>query len=505
MAAISNFLIDTSKKAYLLTDGSNLFGDALLKGDISIENLKSIGFTYKEEFDEGSNVLNGAFDKFGTQAKVLIDKILADSISGKITNSITQAENSDLKAKLTTLMTMVMQAQGASDDNVADMLDAFNLGLKYRIPYRKKIPAINATGSGFKIEFAYGKCNLFNAEEEVWKPMQTIKNHLFPTVTDVKEHPGLVQISGSKGVPYTQQSLMHVLRATKSASVKSIKMTVDNAEKEFKGMPEMLKAMTESAKSLINKSAEAEAIASADDYLTYLTEELDTGLSAEGGGKGDKQAFKEFQSLVKTINPNKKTLKEISKGQNSSWKVNEKNKELWDYVKEQWVSWKDTYSSKAKYTLKQLDEEGHQFQTLVTENAEVDEASLLLILKNIVNYQMYVEGEAAASVFNDLVDSQSLFYLYYGFAQNYYHTQTEVETFCKNASNAKIKIGPFVPDEVEILYDWKHLDDKGCPMAGSINFKSLFSLAPFGQGLSLGSANGLLGKVKPSTESTPDE
>lgn len=84
--------------------------------------------------------------------------------------------------------------------------------------------------------------------------------------------------------------------------------------------------------------------------------------------------------------------------------------------------------------------------------------------------------------------------MYYGFPQTYKHSQEEVEQYCSVASNAGIKLGPFLPEEVEIIYDWEHLDDSGCPMAATVNFKKIFAIAPYGQGLLLkGEGGSLLG------------
>ena len=499
--AYSNFLIDTSKKAYVKAAGSQKggLGAALLKGDIDPRELKQVGFTYKEEFEEGSNVLDGAMNKYGTQFKSIIDGVLTDSLKGKFTSTISGAENSDLKAKITTLMAFAMQSSGQVDDaKMAEILEGFNLALRYRIPYRKKMPSIQQSGNSFTIQFAYGKCNLFNAEKEVWEPVRTIKECLFPTVSPVEGHPGLVTIGGTKGVPYTQQSLYHVMRG------------VGQLAKEDTGMASLSQSGLEiqkAARELISKSEEAEAINAANTYIANIKEDLQSTNDDER-----KKAFKNAQKFIEQASPTgKDTLKKIweQRGAKGGTKILWKNvgfdvkdpevqAEVISILTDTWNEWHNTFSVKEEYLLKDEGEHGdsHRFSAskIEPDGKETTGKSLLDILKQVVNFQMYVEGAAAEATYQGLVDSADLFYLYYGFPQKYCHSQEEIEQYCTVSSNAGIKLGPFLPEDVEIIYDWEHLDDSGCPMAASVKFKKIFAIAPYGQGLLLkGEPGKLLG------------
>ena len=496
--AYSNFLIDTSKKAYVKAAGSTKggLGAALLKGDIDPRELKQVGFTYKEEFEEGSSVLDGAMNKYGTQFKSIIDGILTDSLKGKFTSTISGAENSDLKAKITTLMAFAMQSSGQVDDEkMSDILQGFNLALRYRIPYRKKMPSIQQSGNSFTIQFAYGKCNLFNAEKEVWEPVRTIKECLFPTVSPVEGHPGLVTIGGTKGVPYTQQSLYHVMRG------------VGQLAKEDTGMASLSQSGLEiqkAARELISRSEETEAINAANTYIEDIKEHLQSN-----SDDVRKQAFKNAQKFIEQASPDgNETLKKIweqrgAKGgtkflwKNVGFDVKEPEvqAEVISILTETWGNWHAKFQGE-EYLLKDEGEHGdyHKFSASKVEpdGKETTGKSLLDILKQVVNFQMYVEGAAAEATYQGLIKSADLFYLYYGFPQEYKHSQEEVEQYCSVASNAGIKLGPFLPEDVEIIYDWEHLDDSGCPMAASVKFKKIFAIAPYGQGLLLKGETGKL-------------
>lgn len=512
----SNFLIDTSKKALLFNDypggslaipesstNSILLAKMALRGDLDTKVLQKVGFTYKEEFEVGSKVLDDAFNKYSTQAKAIIDKILSDSIAGKLSNSISQAENSDLKAKLTTLMTMAMAAApGDNDKQIETMLDSFNLALRYRIPYRKKIPAMNVTGNIFTLKFAYGKCNLFNAREEVWLPIAYIKNILCPRVIPASNgNPGLLNVSSSRaGVPYTQQSLVHVLNATKSFVVK------DADGKETKpDMTYYMKALQSASKELIAKSAEAEAVDAADNYLRNIIQGF------QGGDKDEKKSsWKKIEDLVPNINTSRSSLKDLAKQWGDVDKglmggVTEKGRDAFvNHIEAEWTHWKDTYLKNDKINLQQVGDD--KFKTLITDDAtDKDTDSLIKILSNIVNYQINIKGYAANDVYKKLKENNTLFYLYYGYPQSYLHSQAEVNKyFDEKTGLAKVRVGPFIPEEVEFLYDMEHTDDDGYPMAGEIVFKSLFSIAPYGEGLVLDSEECELGKNdEPPTFSTP--
>ncbi len=516
----SNFLIDTSKKALLFNDYPKgklvdekkrlTLTEMSLRGDLDTKVLQKIGFTYKEEFEEGSKVLDDAFNKYSTQAKALIDKILTDSIAGKLTSSINQAENSDLKAKLTTLMTMAMTAMPSkSEKDVTAMLDAFNLALRYRIPYRKKIPAMNATGNTFTLKFAYGKCNLFNAKEEVWLPIAQIKNILCPKVEVSPDNPGLLNIVSSRGgVPYTQQSLVHVLKATGKNIVKAGDAT-DAAPLDPKNLPEYMKQLQKASKALVDASAETEAISAADRYITDLKKAINT----DDGDQFD-AAWRKLSDLVPDVNTKKSSLSAlrdeygIKKGQLIGMSQ-EAKKSFAEHFFNSWeTSWKKEYENNNNITLKKLDDGGTSFKTeLSSEGGDVEKEgnALINILKNIVNYQINVEGYAANDVYNSLLNSGSLFYLYYGYPQSYLHSQGDIlKYFEDNTGAAKIRLGPFIPEEVEFLYDMEHTDGDGYPMAGEIIFKSLFSVAPYGEGLALDSEEKIPGENgKPATFNTP--
>lgn len=512
----SNFLIDTSKKALLFNDdptgtlsvpksstNSTLLAKMALRGDLDTKALQKVGFTYKEEFEEGSKVLDDAFNKYSTQAKAIIDKILSDSIAGKLSNSISQAENSDLKAKLTTLMTMAMAAApGDNDKQIQTMLDSFNLALRYRIPYRKKIPAMNASGNTFTLKFAYGKCNLFNAKEEVWLPIAYIKNILCPRVTPADNgNPGLLNVSSSRaGVPYTQQSLVHVLNATKSFVIKD-----ENGNNTTPDMTSYMKALQTASKELIAKNAEAEAVDAAENYLRSIVDGF------QGGDKDDKKEnWKKIEELVPNINTGRSSLKDLAR----NWKdvdkgplggVKESGRENFvNHIDAEWNTWKNTYLSNDKINLQQVGD--NKFKTLITEDAsDKDTNSLIKILSNIVNYQINVEGYAANAVYQKLKANNTLFYLYYGYPQSYVHSQDALlNYFNEKTGAAKVRLGPFIPEEVEFLYDMEHTDGDGYPMAGEIVFKSLFAIAPYGEGLVLDSEECNLGKNDdPPTFSTP--
>ncbi len=506
----SNFLIDTSKKIYMKTGGNyTSVGPALLKGDIKIEALKHIGFGYKEEFEDGATTIKGAYNKFSNQTKAVIEKIMTDSLSGNISGSLGHASSTDTKGQILSLMSMALQMSGKDDASIADFFDQFALGLKYKVPYRKAAPAITQAGGKLTVEFAYGKCNLFDAKAEVWEPIKTIKDALLPGVSDVyypdgtTPRPGLVSVASTNSVPYTQQALGHIVKAT-GTIVKG----------DAKGLAEYTRKLQAASKSLISESKESEALDAADKYMDELLGHLDnyvtvstdsgSGRDAKNAAKKDaKAAFKNLKKLLPKINPKGDSEGDIARYAKDwdDWSTGATDK-----VRATWIGWQNAFRNgyttedgKTKYegnqvTLKQKGEDGQDFQVIKSDKDEASGDGLLSILKEMVNYEMYLEGAAAESVFNTLSGTGSFFYLYFGYAPTYVHNQTSIETFCKNTSNAKIKMGPFIPEDVDFVYDMVHTDKDGYPMAGTITFNKLWPLAPFGKGLILDNNGKLYGE-----------
>lgn len=509
--ATSNFLIDTSKKAFLRgsKDKGDVLGKYLLMGDIDPKSLKQVGFTYKEEFEEGSNVLDAAWNKYSTQFKSVIDGLLTESLKGKFTNTLKGSEDSDMKAKVTTLMAMALQTTGQSDADVAEILEGFNLSLRYRLPYRKKMPAIQQSGNKFTIQFAYGKCNKFNAKEEVWEPVMKIKEILFPTVKPEEGHSGLIRIGGTSGVPYTQQSLFHIVNGAKQ------KVFGDDENYKDFNLVSASKDIATSARAMISDINENEAITAATNYFNDLKSTLNAEVPDEKEDKetrasiisNKKDAINKLKKFVEQAHPEKKDLKYMMKndGYNtatfSGWSDWSNSKNMAETVENKWSSWVEEYR-KDNVLLEDLGDNKFNVKVVAADESKKTKGALLDILRHVVNYQMYIEGAAAEAVWKSISESANVFYLYYGYPQMYYHSQDDINTYCTNTANAYIKIGPFLPENVEILFDYDHPDSEGYPMAATINFNQIFAIAPFGEGLALkGEGRYLLGE--PGAPVTP--
>jgi hypothetical protein len=191
----SSYLLDQSKR---ITSPQI---PELKYGEIAPECLKNIGFTFKEDFTEAAKELEDSYDEIFKPVIEILNSLL------KATGIKFPSDPKKLREQLIVIDSMLtlLQAKinaetsttdgtsstdGTKDETSAviqelsSMLQNWSYAYTHVIPMRKSSPRIDMKiGGELKIDFAYGKCNLFNARKEVWEPLMKIKSKLFPTTT----------------------------------------------------------------------------------------------------------------------------------------------------------------------------------------------------------------------------------------------------------------------------------------------------------------------------------
>ena len=237
----SSYLIDTSKKCYIKDcpkiklEGSEIAIPAILFGDLDSKCLQNIGFEVREDFKASKEEVQNTIDNVLKVVKTTMEGLLKRWSLFKDLNLELSSEN--LRDSVVYFKTIqeIMGAKAGS--SIHDFLDQIgNKVHKYNVPVRNAPPATSpVSGSSITIKFAYGKCNLFSAKEEVWLPLNALKNAYFPSTSEDPEEEGLVHITAGASVPYPQE-----------ASALALKQLFD-PENSLVNIPNVIRTLTSSA------------------------------------------------------------------------------------------------------------------------------------------------------------------------------------------------------------------------------------------------------------------
>lgn len=237
----SSYLIDTSKKCYIKDcpkiklEGSEIAIPAILFGDLDSKCLQNIGFEVREDFKASKEEVQNTIDNVLKVVKTTMEGLLKRWSLFKDLNLELSSENlRDSVVYFKTIQEIMGVKAGRS---IHDFLDQIgNKVNKYNVPVRNAPPATSPiSGSSITIKFAYGKCNLFSAKEEVWLPLNALKNAYFPSTSEDPEEEGLVHIEAGASVPYPQE-----------ASALALKQLFD-PENGLINIPNVIRTLTTSA------------------------------------------------------------------------------------------------------------------------------------------------------------------------------------------------------------------------------------------------------------------
>jgi len=209
--AYSTFSIDLSKKC-LLAEGAtvNVNGTdvpASLFGDVKTESLNNVTFGFKETFAGAFSEANDAIDDILKPLEKLIQTAL-----GKMPGFGSALKTSSLRDSAIFLYSAIGELTGDSSALSSALTDLATIPT-HNMPYRKQPPLLSLGSQKITIEFAYGKCNLFDAKKEVYEPLKALQASLFPSVSETEDNAayGLSSMSARK-IPYQQQVFLQLLK-----------------------------------------------------------------------------------------------------------------------------------------------------------------------------------------------------------------------------------------------------------------------------------------------------
>ncbi len=434
----SSYLLDQSKR---ITSPQI---PELKYGEIAPECLKNIGFTFKEDFTEAAKELEDSYDEiFKPVIEILNSLLKATGIKFPSDPKKMREQLIVIDSMLTLLQAKVNAETSTTDETgsststdgkkdetsqviqeLSSMLQNWSYAYTHVIPMRKSSPRVDMKiGGELKIDFAYGKCNLFNARKEVWEPLMKIKSKLFPTTTafsyaNHKNVKGLSTIQGidvpflNAAFPATFFTLMNETKNNVFPFQEELSLQSDKGVlgRSLSGAVDSLK---KSAKEAINELKEGVS-----EVFTNNSEEGDTTKTKGGTTDGNTQT-QSAESQEKAIN---------------------------DQLKKQMDGITSVKDNLARIIMNKP------------------------AITAYINEQFYEKNLAGKS-----------FMFRLGYPQMFGY---RLEDLCKVNSN-RISLNEVIPTSVDVTFDFSNTDEAGTPMAGQLAIKGLWSLRTSGGSLNL--------------------
>ena len=529
MARTANtFLIDLSKKIVITGGG---FGDkTILYGDIADKGLWETTFEFTEDFDSGTEYMEKKLDDmlkpFTTQLQALMKKL---PFIGDTVKDVAGPHFKDNLAFAYTFLQHTVNKDSDRDKNVANTLNSlFNYIVPYNIPMRKKIPQINTSKpSSITIKFAYGKCNKYNAHDEVYVPIETLRAAIMPVI-GAENDQGLVTVDGVNTLPFPQQLFIKVID---SILDKGKEIAEDGTEKIVCGGKNIYKKIPiiGAAASKLNDSSGG---------LSGLIESLTRDLPTENPYK-DKDAFGFWNSdrdyNLKNLDPqwHTKTGQALKSAiETAISKQSDADKEKFQPITVSELPGEDVEPGDIRFSVpkgksptdvrSKIEEKTYFTSTvkdlgvdmataaltqsgfdvepgqiifngrfkdelsgLTSPGVKVPDvgetSSLATELASIASMPDSIIANAAREVYNTWIKSKCLT-IYYGFPQRFFTSIEELTDFLLKNDNyqklARVKISGVVLAGAKFNFNLANLDEHGYPMDGSVVLSNLWSVLP---------------------------
>ncbi len=494
----SSFLLDTSRRVLIPGPVTSDGIPASLYGELSSDCLKGIGFTYKEEFASGHKELEKSVDNVAKPITTAINALMKALPIGA---GVSIDGANDLRAKAIEAYALLQTVKGKDALAIGDLLNDFNYVYSTNLPMRKAAPHVDMKmGSSLKVEFAYGKCNIFDAKKEVWEPLMAIKSSFFPKVV-ASAKTGLSETKGFAKVPYTTQSFPVVAKVLFSGDVMkktslgdtfgSVTTQLTAAAKEMAkeyGESGDLKQQLSDAMSATNTTGPVkEDVSKAKAFLKKVGSSGGSDAAAAGALRNIKQELLEDMGKAKSDWISRSHVDRLIKYADSD---NEKDQKSI----EQSVGWYQSDFKKVEDNILSRDnilvkmEAGHLITEIKQDEQDGQDTPVEQILKGLAKVKPEIVGLAIEELAKGAKASSTT--LSFGFKQEF---QTSIEDINKSIASeeatnkALVKLTNIIPTDVSITFDFSNLDENGYPMAGCLEIKNIWSLNTGGGSLLLSS------------------
>lgn len=437
----SSYLLDQSKR---ITSPQI---PELKYGEIAPECLKNIGFTFKEDFTEAAKELEDSYDEiFKPVIEILNSLLKATGIKFPSDPKKMREQLIVIDSMLTLLQAKInaetsttnetgssTSTDGKNDETssviqeLTSMLQNWSYAYTHVIPMRKSSPRVDMKiGGELKIDFAYGKCNLFNARKEVWEPLMKIKSRLFPTTTPFSypDHANVTGLSTIQGidVPFLNAAFPATFFTLMNETTKKV-------------FPFQEELSLQSEKGVLGRSLSG-AVDSLKKSAKEAISELKEGVSEAFTGNSEGEGT-DTNGSGSTGNQSGGTGTQSAEPQENA--INKKLKEQMNGI----TSVKDNLA-----------------RIIMNKPA----------ITAYINEQFYEKNLAKNS-----------FMFRLGYPQMFAY---RVEDLC-NVNSNRISLNEVIPTSVDVTFDFSNTDEAGTPMSGQLAIKGLWTLRTSGGSLNL--------------------
>lgn len=496
--AYSTFSIDLSKKCLLAESATvNVNGTAIpasLFGDVKAESLNNVTFGFKETFAGAFAEANDAIDDVLKPLEKLIQTAL-----GKMPGFGSALKASSLRDAAIFLYSAIGELTGDSSALSSALTDLSTIPT-HNMPYRKQPPLLSLGSQKIIIEFAYGKCNLFDAKKEVYEPLKTLQATLFPSVSEKEDNAafGLSSMSARK-IPYQQQVFLQLLKiafgmnneGAKTATAGLLKTVPAYSADLKKGLKKLVSSNDEGIIRTITGPlnmkvwVQGKYDESGLDKYKKLSHELAfwghvCSISQGATGTEAKNAHDAGVKQAPEVTPKDIKVKEVSDAdldifgaqRLASKALNEAIDLLPDYKISKANTWKD--------------ETGFYDITKFFTAREKDKDELTAIQKTLA--ELILLPQRAAGLANKMLyDSfkSSGMNIRIGFGNYQKHSIGEVWTGITEQKrvvdgvtvyNSVVTYNSVIPIDVKIIFNLEDVDDQGYPMSGRLEISDLWNL-----------------------------
>lgn len=492
----STFTIDTSKKCLIpdinVTLPNKDVIPASLFGDLEDSVLKNIKFNVKEEL---ASSFQKSLDTIEDLTKPIREAV--NTFLGKMPG-YDHVKGKTLGDTAIYLYTAISQMLVGSENTTANLMDLNAVPLK-NLPYRKSMPDVTFGGRNVTINFAYGKCNLFNAQYEVYEPLKALKDYLFPQIKakgdDKGYYAGLGYLKSNKKIPFEQQ-----------VEIQTIQSLVQKLPKEgfLNFTTDVVKALDfipkfKEATGKLNNILEGQNLSSRVARLKNKIYAKDFEKNQDGKNiferLGDK-ANSLFGGGLKTIDVDtfQKSLITIYGAMGREGSAPPPIDEaiidegpLDPAIDAQAIAL-DALTQLKDYALNKgheglgpvsftntgaLDNEDKLLGDPITITEESGKPKITDILGDLINLPYIIAGITSSDLPNEGDN------IYFGFAPEYVHNLQDIVSKCKSSS-AKLSLNGIVFAEVSVNFDYSDVDMYGYPMSGKLEIKNIWNiLDPF--------------------------
>ncbi len=440
-------------------------------GELTDDCLKNLGYSFSENWEDGTALAEQEAEKIIKPITSAMKAVVSGFQLFK--NLDISLESSNLKGTVTMLAAIAGSIGGVDDETITGWLNALEYGYRYHIPVRTALPDIGPTSNNITIEFAYGKCNMFDAYKEVWCPLQAIKTNLFPSVTSSGE--GLV--SGTSNILYPQQVSAGILT----------QMFVGDA---LSNITSGIKTLTDVATNLGSGDTYADWSVrdtkkiSKKDFDKIKTQVIDSSNITETGSSeivAEKVEVK-GSSIEEGLDENGKFDKELT-AENVKNAAQGLLDTFKDNVKTAAGTKANVETSKINYSISDF-KSGKGPTGKVTYKTNNNISDIGKVINNFVNFIPEQVGKYTST---KATGGKNILYGFPNFTAS--NLQTLYQKCFKNTDDlsydasgdyrvsfAAVAMTNVLVKKASISFDFEHRDERGYPMSGKLKIESLWNL-----------------------------